>query len=135
MSNSVVTIGLNISGLLTMFEQKEAAVREAAEMSVDLTGEHVFELSQGRVPVQTGALRDSGRITKVRDGDNYKNIISYGNEATGEHGVATARYALEQHEIHSKKNPEAYKFLEKPLYEAEEFFQDCVTDLVGDALK
>lgn len=67
-----------------------AVITGAAEAAVEQAAQAVLEESQRLVPVDTGALKDSGRVTR----DGLEAVISYGEEDPAN----TAAYAVAQHE-------------------------------------
>lgn len=86
-------------------------IREATQ-EIGSIVDDVFQESQERVPVQTGALKSSGKIESKVNEDEVIFEISYGdmtpNPKTGFH---TEQYALE---VHENPNSTGYKFLEVP---------------------
>lgn len=72
--------------------------------------EPTFELSQVRVPVDTGELKDSGYLDITHRGKNPVVEIGYGRGG--------APYAIYVHEMpHYHKPPTTYKYLQGPLDE------------------
>jgi len=102
-------------------------VRAAAEAGVAAAGEHLLEAAQKRVPVESGRLRDSGRVTPVGD---LAVAVSFGREDDAEivgfdeHDRAvgsspSAAYAEKQHEDLTLHHPNggSAKYLETPMHE------------------
>jgi hypothetical protein len=89
-------------------------VRVAAETAVGEAAQLVYEESQRLVPVDTGALRDSGRVSQ----DGLEAAISYGAEdGAGRNGQDTAKYAVPQHERLDFEHPNGQaKYLEIPMH-------------------
>jgi hypothetical protein len=74
----------------------------------------VYDESQRLVPVDTGALKDSGRVSQ----DGLEAAISYGAEdGAGRNGQDTAAYAVPQHERLDFEHPNGQaKYLEIPMH-------------------
>lgn len=91
-----------------------AALHAAGEVAVEEAAHLVLEESQRLVPVDTGALKASGRVTR----DGLEAVISYGAEdGAGRNGQDTAAYAVPQHERLDFEHPHGQaKFLETPLH-------------------
>lgn len=89
-------------------------VHAAAEVAVHQAAETILDASRDLVPVDTGALRDSGRVSQ----DGLEATISYGAEdGAGRDGQDTAAYAVPQHERMDFTHPNGQaKFLEVPLH-------------------
>lgn len=96
----------SIDGLAELRAAGEVAVHEAAEV--------LFAESQRLVPVDTGALKASGRVSQ----DGLEATISYGSEdGAGRNGQDTAAYAVPQHErMDFEHETGQAKFLEVPLH-------------------
>jgi hypothetical protein len=125
----------SIRNVTRNLQQKMPNVKVAARQGVNNAAEKVFQKAQERVPVMTGALRDSGRLTSKGDDTQPQSIISYGNDVRGYKGVPTREYALPRHEIFSRLKPESYKWLERSLLEANEEFKEEVIRLLSEALR
>ncbi len=79
--------------------------------AVEAEANRMLEEAKARVPVETGALRDSGTVTMVETGSTVKAVISFGNDEVD--------YAVEVHEnldAHHEHGGQA-KFLESVLDE------------------
>lgn len=86
---------------------------EAAKAAADV----VLEESQRLVPVDTGALAASGKVTRE---DGPSAVISYGqSDGAGRDGRDTADYAIPVHERMDVSHPIGQaKFLEAALHSA-----------------
>lgn len=91
-----------------------AVVHAAAEAVVGEAAQLVLEESQHLVPVDTGALKDSGRVSQ----DGLEAAISYGAEdGAGRNGQDTAKYAIPQHERLDFQHPNGQpKYLETAMH-------------------
>jgi hypothetical protein len=91
-----------------------AVVHAAAEVAVGEAAQLVFDESQRMVPVDTGALKDSGRVSQ----DGLEAAIAYGAEdAAGRNGQDTAAYAVPQHErLDFEHSNGQAKYLEIPMH-------------------
>lgn len=105
----------------------EEAVIEGGRAGVQFAAELAFDQAQTNVPVKSGALRDSGAITENDSNSRIECIISYGTDAPNPDGVPTAVYAAVRHEIPSKSNPAAFKWLETSV-------RDVGSDLLLEAI-
>lgn len=125
----------SVSQVTSNLRRKAGLVQTAARQSVDNTTERVFLKAQELAPVMTGALKDSGKTASTGPPDNPKGLIGYGDETIGHAGRPTAAYAISRHEMKSKIHPEAYKWLEKTLLEADEDFREEALRLLSQALQ
>ena len=100
------------------FKQIKDAVEDA---SFDLQGK-----AQREAPIDTGDLRGSASTT----------ITVRTNKVTGEVGFNT-EYALDQHENHMYEHPRGGKdkYLEDPLVENEDIYEDMIADALRRATK
>lgn len=81
------------------------AVEAAAEDGIEAAAEHVLAESKPMVPVKTGTLRDSGRVSVDRDGLDTVAAVSYGT-----------KWAVRTHEdLDDHHDQGSAKFLEEPL--------------------
>jgi len=89
-------------------------VRAAAEAAVDQAAHLIFDESQRLVPVDTGALKASGKVTH----DGLAATISYGQEdQAGRGGRDTAVYAPIVHERMDVHHPNGQaKYLETAMH-------------------
>lgn len=100
-----------------------AAIRAAA-VSLYGSAQEIMTESQDRYcPVDTGALRSSGRVEKpVVESNNASVLLGYGS--------ASVDYAVAVHEQNKNyRNGKQYKYLETPLKART---QDIVNNLVED---
>lgn len=105
-------------------------VHAAAEHAVDAMGQHLLQAAQALVPVESGALQASGRVSP--DGD-LQVAVSFGqDDGAGVDGQDTAAYAIVQHEhleFHHPNGGQA-KYLETPLHsEADALMATVATTL------
>jgi len=135
MKVELVVEAKSVNRLINNLRQKQTRVQSAGRQAVNNTGDKIFQKAQGLVPVMTGALRDSGKVTKTGPADKPEAIISYGDETIGHKGRPTSAYAVARHEMVSKINPDAYKWLEKTLLEANEDFRNEALRLLGEAIR
>src|SRR5688500_18662562 len=68
---------LNLNKVLAQLRRYGDGVREGATEGVEAEGRAIFERSQELVPVDTGALKASGRVTVERAGDRTIASVSY----------------------------------------------------------
>jgi hypothetical protein len=125
----------SVNRFIGNLRQKHTRVRSASRQTVNNTGDKIFQKAQGLVPVMTGALQASGKVTRTGDTDNPENIISYGDSTIGHEGRPTSAYAVARHEMMSRINPDAYKWLEKTLLAADEDFRNEALRLLGEAIR
>lgn len=109
-----------------------ASVRAAGEVAVDAAAQVVFDESQRLVPVDTGALQASGRVTR----DGLEAVISYGAEdGAGRRGQDTAAYAVVQHERLDFEHPHGQaKYLETALHSQTEKVAEALVEGLRRAL-
>lgn len=125
----------SISRIIGNLQRKAELVRGAAKQAVDNTTEKVFQQAQELVPVMTGALKASGKTLSVGTPDNPTGVIGYGDDTIGHKGRPTSSYAVARHEMHSKLNPEAYKWLERTLLASDEDFREEALRLLSQAIQ
>jgi hypothetical protein len=92
----------------------------------------VFEDSQAIVPVDTSALKSSGRVEITGTGFNSRGYIAYGGPVSGFSHLTSVHYAMIVHEAtHVQfKNGEA-KFVEKAI----EKNRDAVPNIIRDEMR
>ena len=101
-------------------------VHAAVEAGVELAAEHLLEAAKKVVPVESGRLQASGRVTP----DGLAAVVSFGREDDAdllgfdEHDRAigsspSAAYAVKQHEDLTLHHPNggSGKYLETPMHE------------------
>lgn len=135
MKMELVVDSRSVHRMITRLRKKQGVVREAARQAVDNTTEHVFQLAQELAPVMTGALKASGKTASTGHVDNPKGLIGYGDDTSGHEGRPTSAYAVPRHEMQSKLNPKAYKWLERTLLASDEAFREEALRLLGQALQ
>jgi hypothetical protein len=98
-------------GDVKKFPDKARRIDAMLQHAFDEVIEKVYRESQQLVPVATGALRDSGRVTKKPIGASGfpETAVEYGNE-----NVTYAVYVHENLEVEHKAPTQA-KYLEVPL--------------------
>lgn len=126
-----------VAKLINNLRAKEREVAAAGKQGIQTMTEMAFEVAQMDVPVQSGALKDSGQLSIVLDNGIYKGVISYGTSHTNAKGVATETYAVSRHELPSNpKNPRSHKWLEKAVFFiGESVFVDELGRLIEDAME
>lgn len=114
----------NMSALVVLRAAAEEVVGEAAQL--------VFHESQRLVPVDTGALKASGRVTQ----DGLEAAISYGGEdGAGRNGQDTAAYAVPQHErLDFEHSNGQAKYLETALHSQTEKVAEVLVEGLRRAL-
>lgn len=115
-SKSAVRV-IGLSRLQARMRQYNPRVAAAVSKAVNDTAKDVFSESQRRVPVDTGNLKGSARITPSTPRE-LAAMIAYGGTA--------AAYALIVHETHATKS----KYLEAPAREAANAFRSNVRDAI-----
>lgn len=120
---------MNITATNRIDEFKRT-IREAVATGLYQFGNMVMEISKReRVPVDTGALMNSGYVALPEDnGTEISVTMGYGGQSVD--------YALVVHEnmnphVHWKRPGSGPKYLENPLKES----QDKMPDVVGDAVQ
>ena len=124
----------SVARLTVALQNKQTKLQEAARTGVMDMAEKIFQQAQSRVPVATGALRASGKVTSSGPADAPQSIISYGDTTVGARGRPTSEYGIVRHELRSKRNPDSYKWLEKSLLEADAAFREEAIRLLREAL-
>lgn len=136
MKAEIVLDSLSASMVMNSLTAQRSIVSAVAQTAVNSAANKILDRAQEKVPVDTGALRSSGRVDPEWGDDELAvSIISYGSRGVGRHNTPTAVYAPIVHELRSDKNPESYKWLEKALLESGEDFRAEVRRLIGQALQ
>jgi hypothetical protein len=86
-------------------------ITDAAPEALKLALEPTFRASQEQVPVDTGALKDSGYLEIVRRGKNSVVEIGYGRNGFPDYAAVVHEDTTVPH-----KSPTKAKFLEDPLH-------------------
>lgn len=95
--------------------------RAAADAALDLgcrqgllrAGEHLRGEAVELCPIETGALRQSARVTELR---GLRVAVSFGGANDGPDGESTNDYAVVQHEALDFRHDDGQaKYLEQPL--------------------
>ena len=108
---------IGMATLAANAREKSASIRAAVATALNEVGIEVFNESQQRVPVDTGNLKGSGRITAATPTDEVVRL-SYGG--------TSAAYAVIVHEIHKTGS----KYLEAPARESATRLKDAVAAAV-----
>jgi len=87
---------------------------ELAEKALIEAANDVFSISQDLCPVDTGALKASGKITIKKDGTSTQAIISYGDDEKVDYAAA-----VEYGSVRSAAQP----FLTPAMAQAKEAFE------------
>lgn len=114
----------SVDGILALHAAGEAAVAHAADA--------VLGESQRLVPVDTGALQASGKVTR----DGLEATISYGDEdGAGRDGQDTAQYAIPVHERLDAEHPAGQaKFLEAAMHTTAAQVGEVLADTIRRAI-
>lgn len=125
MSIKIDVSAASLASFEAALRMKEAEVTSLANSAMDQAAQKLFENAQSLVPVQTGALRDSGKVTNTDSGKHLERTISYGSANSNPRtGRTTATYAVRVHEVVNKQHPESFKWLERSLNQySEEYSQ------------
>ena len=111
-------------GDITRFPDYIKALDKITKESIDEVIGVVFEQSQNLVPVNTGALKESGQIIEDPNG----NFISYGSEIVN--------YAVEVHENLTDFHPHGQaKYLEVPLVMNARTLREKITNRMNEEFK
>jgi hypothetical protein len=107
-------------------------IHAAGEAGVQAAADVLLEASQRLVPVDTGALRDSGQVTQ----EGLEAAVSYGREdGAGRDGQDTAAYAAVQHERLDYAHPNGQaKYLEQPMSSEREAIVGALAEELRKAL-
>lgn len=115
----------SVKQVCSNLKASETRVKRAGNKAVKKSAKRIFQTAQLYVPVQTGALAASGKISNASAGNRIRNIISYGdstvNTITGE---ATKDYAVDRHEIVNPAKPASYKWLERTVRNSSTIFME-----------
>ncbi|MBU1110784.1 HK97 gp10 family phage protein [Patescibacteria group bacterium] len=117
-------IELNLDGLKSGVERLTRLTRLKSGEAVEKIANEVLRLSQGEVPLDTGALQSSGHVEK---GDNEQERL------VGYNKVYASR--LHENPQYNFKNGRKGKYLEDPLKNNLNIFKNIYTNLVGDIFK
>lgn len=126
------TLGATIDGLADLARANarvRAAIKQAQADAMRAEAEALLADSQLLVPVETGALKASGRVEDVRlAGDSSDFVVAYGGEGID--------YAIRQHEDLTLHHPQggSAKFLERPALERLKGLEARVGKRVADAI-
>jgi hypothetical protein len=120
----------------------DRAVESGGFEGVKEAAEHVLRLSQQRVPYDTGALMQSGKITT--DKQKIQAAVNFGTDPE------TEKYAVRQHEDLSYHHPalgtgdkrpvresigRQAKYLEGPLNESAQVIADTIARAIKEHIK
>lgn len=123
MSRPVEIEVVGVERIMRRFGRLPQVALDAVARATNDVAKDVFTESQHRVPVDTGNLKASGRVTPKRDGSSVTAELSYGGTA--------AAYAVIVHETHRSRS----KYLEGPAREATNEFADAVKNAISSAIK
>lgn len=129
MSKDKISISLNISSANTVVNNlyaSNAQMLVAANRGIQQTAELILSKAKSALPVMTGALKSSGKISVKEALGQIVRVISFGDSTKGAYGTPTSEYAIEIHELMMTKHPESYKFLELALLEYGQAFLDIL---------
>ena len=119
MKPAIVITGL--VELTTRVNRITSGSRPLVSDALNTAAEEVFNESQRRVPVDTGNLRGSGRVTPSK-AETLQASVGYGGTA--------AAYALAVHETHRSQS----KYLEAPARDAAKRVEELVTNAIKAAI-
>lgn len=103
--------------------------------AMDEAADKVFTSAQEKVPRVTGALADSGKVTRDDSGALLRRIVSYGSsERNPRTHRPTSSYAVYKHEIPVAGHMQGYKWLERALreYGKDSYVRDLASNLRGN---
>lgn len=113
-----ISMSVKSQTVVKNLQNKEAQAVAQAQAVVSEAVTNVLLDSQERMPVKTGALRDSGKTEVKQEGYTIAGYVGFGDSSLNpDTGRTTASYAVEKHE-----DPENGKFLENAVYDAAESF-------------
>lgn len=119
-----ISVRVKSQEVINNLHNKEAEAIAQAQDVVAEAASAVLTQTQEVMPVQTGALRDSGKTETKQEGTVIVGYVGFGDSSVNpQTGRTTASYAVERHE-----DPRNGKFLENTLYDAAETF---VENLAG----
>lgn len=104
----------------------------AADRGMEQTAAQAFKQTQARVPRETGAMANSGKITKQSSSSLLKRTIGYGDSTPNPRtGVATAEYTPLVHEVFNPDHPNSYKWMEQTIrsYGRDSFMHDLAASI------
>lgn len=131
----MANFNLSIEGLdrlNTQLDEMIAKIRKGAEKGVYRHGSSVLAKADERVPVDTGALKSTGKVTLPEwSGDSVGVTVGYGDESVS--------YALA---VHENMNPNVKwnrpgsgpKYLENPHKEMQDELPGAIRDAVAEEL-
>ena len=114
-----------IDDVLRNFDKIVNGMEREAEKAVYEVGADLLKESNNLTPIDTGKLRQSGKIKMTKKGDNPTATVSYGD--------ARVDYALEVHEINKnyKEPGTGWKYLETPLKEKSKKYIEYIRKRIG----
>jgi len=128
MSKSRITLEiLGLDRLKDRFQSAAPAIRQEVSKELYRFGEEVMAVSKLRVPVDTGALMNTGKVAPPEiQGEEVAVTLGYGDESVG--------YALFVHEnmnnVKWTRPGSGPKYLENPLREMQDKLPERITEAV-----
>ena len=125
-----------VTGIAELQQRLQALAAEVTPLmaiALQQQGESIWEASQALVPVDTGALRESGTVSDAAISGLVASVeISYGVPGTG-FARTPSEYAIKVHEDTTMRHPRGGQshFLSQPFFAAT---QDLLEEL-ADAIR
>ena len=125
-----------VTGIAELQQRLQALAAEVTPLmaiALQQQGESIWEASQALVPVDTGALRESGTVSDAAISGLVASVeISYGGPGTG-FARTPSEYAIKVHEDTTMRHPRGGQshFLSQPFFAAT---QDLLEEL-ADAIR
>jgi hypothetical protein len=120
----------SVSRMVSNLTDKKNAVTESGKHGLASAAEQIFQDSQAHVPVGTGALLSSGKVTYKNTTHTVTATISYGDDTRNPNtNKPTSLYAVSRHE-----SPNGGKWLENAILGGSEMFIETLSTEISSKL-
>ena len=124
-----------VTGIAELQQRLQALAAEVTPLmaiALQQQGESIWEASQALVPVDTGALRESGTVSDAAISGLVASVeISYGGPGTG-FARTPSEYAIKVHEDTTMRHPRGGQshFLSQPFFAATQDLREELADAI-----
>lgn len=120
----------SVARVVSKMTDKKNAVIESGKQGLATAAEQIFQDSQAHVPIGTGALLNSGKVTYRNTTHTATATISYGDGSRNPNtNKPTSLYAVARHE-----SPNGGKWLENAILGGSEMFIETLSTEISSKL-